>query len=794
MRVWLILWMITTWMIAALFLAPLAAQETAAADDRITFNVKLDNQQGGGRVEGWAGDFDFQEGEYLIARDSVEIKYRDLRLRADLVRIDAATSLLTAEGSIILDEGPRRLIGDTLEYHLAERTGRLTHATAFVENEYYFTGETIEKLDDETFSLDKGVFTSCNQEVPSWSIHMSHAKITIDDYARIKGARMKLKKVPIFYVPYMLWPTTTERSSGFLVPQPGYSNRRGAELGLAYFQTLGRSVDTTFNVELSSKDYFGFGNEIRYRPSGSTTGSFEAFLINDPEMDELDPLRALDPAILGFDPELLPDAARWKVSYHHESNDVWGGFRAAVNFQDFSDPTYRQDFERAVNRQSNSFIYSNAYLSRNFGQQSFNILVDLREQIKTRTYDPTDFGVAGFNEPRRVGEIIEDRRQLPEIEYRLRPTRIGNSSIYFNLDGNLHYLSVDSDRQGKSSYGRADLFTSFSVPVSTLAWLSVKLDVGGRATHYTNTINPATGHFFNDESDTTLDEKDKSLDRTFGVAGVEIVGPSFSKIFEKKKPGRFSKVKHIVEPRIEYVYRDAFDDPRTDADGNPIPDDDGEVPLFDEIDRFRPANQATFSFINRIMAKPSDPDAGSGFEILSFALEQPYSFDQDRPLQSGTVDGVRLESQAGPLRAILRFNPSRQTSVKAEARYNTLFSNIQSLSLSGGFRAGNHGFGGSLQTGWNVQTGEVQNNQARLFTSLALGPKVKLDASLSFDLEDEDAKNPLQQRYFLSYKGSCYTLQLELRESQFGLIEDRDFRFSFTLKNVGTFIDMNGSL
>ena len=71
---------------------------------------------------------------------------------------------------------------------------------------------------------------------------------------------------------------------------------------------------------------------------------------------------------------------------------------------------------------------------------------------------------------------------------------------------------------------------------------------------------------------------------------------------------------------------------------------------------------------------------------------------------------------------------------------------------------------------------------------------LSLDASLSFDLESKTVKNPLQQRYFLSYKGSCYGLRLELRESQFGGIENRDFRFSFTLKNVGTFLDMNGSI
>ena len=145
------------------------------------------------------------------------------------------------------------------------------------------------------------------------------------------------------------------------------------------------------------------------------------------------------------------------------------------------------------------------------------------------------------------------------------------------------------------------------------------------------------------------------------------------------------------------------------------------------------------------------------------------------------------------MRAILRVNPSRATSFKAEAAYNTLFGQMQSVSLSGGTRIGNHNLGGSLFTRWgSAENADITSNQARLFTSLALVPgKLTLDANLSFDIENEEL---LQQRYFINYQGSCYSLQFELRESTLGELKDRDFRFSFTLRNVGTFIDMTGSI
>ena len=73
----------------------------------------------------------------------------------------------------------------------------------------------------------------------------------------------------------------TERSSGFLVPNVGYSNSRGAELGLAYFQTLGRSYDTTIHTDLFTKSFLGiFGDVLGWVVEilGDVCGKVEDFV------------------------------------------------------------------------------------------------------------------------------------------------------------------------------------------------------------------------------------------------------------------------------------------------------------------------------------------------------------------------------------------------------------------------------------------------------------------------------------------------------------------------------------
>lgn len=731
-------------------------------DERTSFDVKIGDQ---GRAQGKAGAFDYQDGRYLIATGGVEIVHRDLKITADRVRIDLPNNLLTAEGDLVFDEGPRRLSGDTLEYDLNTRTGRLTNAKAFVAPDFYFTGEEIAKVGPEIYAITDGAFTACSGEVPSWSIHLSDATVTVGEYARIKNARLKLKRLPVFYVPYMVWPARTERTSGFLVPKPGYSRRRGAYLGMAYYQTLGRSADATYYADLYSKEFFGFGTEVRYRPSEVSAGILQAYVISEPSdinLEDFQPI--LDPDRLAAlnDPLIEPDRTRWKFKYFHQTDDLWGGFRGVVSVEEYSDFDFQRDYERSVSRVTRPFIYSNAYLSRNFGQHSVNVMVDRRERIASRT-------------PR------DERLQLPEMEYRLRPTRLGNSQLYLSLESSAHFFSIDlgaeEDGGFQVEYGRADVSPTLSIPLSTLSWLSAKLDLGGRATFYTKSLEDP------DDPDTTDDDDlDGSLSRFFPALGLQLVGPSFSRIFDTGEDGRFSKFKHVIEPRLLYGFVDDFED-------------QDRILVFDEIDRLQPGNGILFSVINRLLAKPSDESEGGAYEIASLEVSQGYSFDDTQPGQRSRIDPL-LNTRETPIGATLRVNPSQDASLKTDLVYNTLFNDIESFAFSGGKKFSRFALGLTWRTRWNLEAAEGQDDktsdQMQLFSSFTLLPdRLTFDAAVTYDLRQSLA---LEQRFFIRWVKPCYSLDFELRESNFRQIEDRDFRFSFTLKHVGTFIELTGGL
>ena len=705
-----------------------------APEGRLRFEVIFEDEEtGGGKAVALAEELQ-QEGDVYILVGRVEIYYQDVKITTDRAELDRETQVVTATGNVIVDQGPSRLTGASASYNLEDQTGVLLDARGYVSTDYFFSGKEVRKTGELTYTVIDGVFTSCAQDVPPWSFKAHRTNIVVDGYARTHGASMRVRNVPVIYFPYMLWPVKPERSSGFLVPKPGYSQRRGASLGLAYYQTIGPSFDTTFNVDLFSKDYLGVGNEFRYQPSEGTSGIFQGYWLEDPELDE----------------------ARWRVELNHESKDLPWGFRGVVTYEDVSDFDYFLDFEREARQNSQRQLYSNGFLTKNWGRQSLNILVDQRETF--------------LNE-----ESIVELRQLPEIEYQLRSTQLGEMPLYLQMRSAVHYLDVNRREDYDNTYARAHMFPQLTLPFRAFPWLSLSVDAQADLTWWGDSLLTDEELDEQDEAPTSVFRGD-TLTRVLPGGSAEVVGPSFSRIFNGGGQ-HFAKFKHVIEPRFAYTYLGEYDDR-------------DRVPRFDEIDVVNAANLGRISLINRLLAKPADESKGSGREILSLEVFRLYSFDDEAPLQISR--DRTMSRQAGPPSLLLRFNPSDRTNLRQEIAYNSLFGRIESTSTSGSVGVGPHLFGVRWTTRVNPDDGVTRANQLRVSSDVQLiRDRLRWTASANLDANDGFLQ---LQRHIFEYTGSCYSFRLEYGEfsSQNDVQKDREFRFSLSLKNVGTFLDFSG--
>lgn len=736
------------------------ALPTVPESERTSFQLPFPEERGGGVAAGTAGKLELERDKKAVLSGGVELRYKDLKLTADTIEVDLATRIVVATGNVTIDQGPQRLTGATAVFDVEAKTGKLTQATASVSPEIYFQGEELAKLAENLYSIERGVITSCTDSPPDWSFSVRKAKVELEGYAHLSGAAMRVKDVPVFYVPRLIWPAKRERASGFLVPQPGYSNRQGASLSLAYFQTLGRSYDATVYTDLYSKDYFGFGSELRYAPTDAMRGELNAYFVDDPVYR--------DPRDPGDDASL-----RWKLTLDHTSDRLPFGMRGALSFRDYSDFDYLRDFERNFDRGSIRSIYSRGFASGNWGQHSLNVVADVRETL-------VDFNPLG--QP-----IIVTQRRLPKIDYSLRPTRLGRTPFYFNLDSSLAYLDLARSLAYSGEYGRLDLAPNLRSSVLSLPWMSVTLNAGGRYTWYGDSLcrlgvatpEDSEGTFCGAGVAQTF--TGETLERVVPTGSAELIGPSFSRIYDKGL-GKFGKFKHIIEPRISYSFVGEVD--KVDSDS---------TPFFDEVDGVGTTNIGRVALVNRLLGKPATGRAGAR-EILSLEIARAYSFDEDVPLS--VVGGER--DAWGPITTLLRFEPGGPTRLRAQFVYNTQAKVLTQRSITAGFGWRGALFETTFLTRVSAQNKETQDDQARFWGTVPLLQKrLGVQAQVTYNLNDGFVQ---QQQLGVSYASQCFSYQLSAREfrtrrqqapGQFAFEFDRDIRFLLTLKNVGTFLDLS---
>jgi hypothetical protein len=383
-------------------------------------------------------------------------------------------------------------------------------------------------------------------------------------------------------------------------------------------------------------------------------------------------------------------------------------------------------------------------------------------------------------------ERIITQSQLPEVEYRLRPTRIGGLPVYVEALSSLSYLAVDRQRNYNDSYGRFDLFPQLRVPLAPAPWLSMSVTAGGRVTWYSDSIFseeeiPTLPPDLQDEVRNRSRFRGEALTRAVPFAGAEIIGPSFSRVFDARV-GSFARFKHVIEPRFTVSYLGDFDE-------------QGRVPNFDEVDNLRRtvsgfglgSTQSTrWSLVNRLLAKPADEAAGSAREILSFEVAQEVSLDDEQPLQVSRLTGETADE--GPLSALLRFSPSLATNLKAQVDYSGFFANLVGTALSGSYRFGLGSVAATWFTRYDAETAETRADQVRFFGGLELLPgRLRFDTQVNYDL----VENLLQQQnYVLNWSAQCYAVRLELRDFRAGNRRDTEYYFTLSLKNVGTFLPL----
>ena len=378
--------------------------------------------------------------------------------------------------------------------------------------------------------------------------------------------------------------------------------------------------------------------------------------------------------------------------------------------------------------------------------------------------------------------FAERFEQLPSLQFRVYPNRVFGSPVYFSLESSTSHLVTNGLVTGPSAnYYRADLFPTVSMQLPSLPWLSIRPQVSARETYYSASLDP------NSLTSGLLESAlDQSLHRFYAQGQVEIVGPSFSRVFNEQI-GSFTRFKHVIEPRFRYIYT-------TNVSG-----DQSRVIRFDTVDTpFLPIvpNSVEYALTQRVIGK--EKGDGSSREVLSFSVRQtvslskPFTNSTGGNLPSTTVPPGQ-NNKFTPLLASLHVNPYQSLTLDASTTFGNVSHQLDQASLSANISGTGKNSDKYLTFSWFstfTQPGQPagsNSSQIRLNAgSSVLRDKIRADVQLNYDATQGVF---LEQRYLVGSNASCYGIAVEYRRF---LVYDptpkpsSSYGIAVTLKNVGT--------
>ena len=136
------------------------------------------------------------------AQGSVQITQGGVSLLADSVIYRRLSGDAVAEGGVLLERGGDTLKGDRLSLNMISQQGELQNGELFIKkSNFKVRAERLQKTGAADYRMDRGTFTTCDGEKPSWRFEARKIEVTLEEFATARDAVFYAGDVPVFYTP-----------------------------------------------------------------------------------------------------------------------------------------------------------------------------------------------------------------------------------------------------------------------------------------------------------------------------------------------------------------------------------------------------------------------------------------------------------------------------------------------------------------------------------------------------------------------------------------------------------------
>jgi len=514
-----------------------------------------------------ADEANLVEGGVSVLTGNVEITKGQQQVRANQLQYDQTNDTADLQGEIHYWDDSVFLFSESAHLELDEGTGEFTGSDYRIQDNRGRGHAERLFLDIGTRTeLDKVDYSTCDPEDNFWKLSADEISLDhVEEWGTAKNVVLKIKDVPVFYTPYMSFPLSDKRKTGFLTPSLGTTNKNGLDVRTPFYWNIAPYMDATLTPRVLSDSGLMLMGEFRYMLSRGIGQVNLNYLPSDSDFEDRD---------------------RHLFGFIHEQNFASTG-ELFLTYNNVSDKEYFEDFGTNLSLTSTRYLERRAEASYQGSWWNASALV--------QSYQNVDRSIPVTSRPYKRLPRLRFSTQLPK---RNRQFNFGFDSEFVYFDRSDSDALVDND-----AALRLDLYPYVSYPVSGIAtFIEPKLAV--RYTQY-SLKDPL--------------ESKHSPSRVLPIFSVD------SGVFLERETSMFgNNLIQTLEPRLFYLY--VPEDDQTDI---PILDtgvyDFSIDSLFREnrfsgTDRQGDTNQLTFAVTTRFI------NDNTGGELGYLSLGQIYYF------------------------------------------------------------------------------------------------------------------------------------------------------------------------
>jgi len=560
----------------------------------------------------------------IYLEGNAKVAYQNMTLEAAKILINQDNRTLYAEGisdstdslgnaiykgtPVFTEIGQEPMSGNNLQYNFYTKRGKISHGKTRMPPGYY-KGDNVYKISKNTLLVEDGYFTSCEYiDEPHFYFRSDKMRIEVQEKVVARPVYLYIADVPIFVLPFGVFPNKKGRHSGLMIPTYGESSYGGRFLkGIGYYWAPNDYIDATFATDYYDKIGFTYNADLSYVLRYILNGRVSGFYFpQDPNRSDL--------------------KNRWALQFSH-SQTLDPTLRLAASGKFQSDGELAREYAADYNRRVDQILSSNITLSKKWTGTKNSMQLSLSRTQNLQS-GAINYVAPNLRFSRSQSSIYETFTGITVLG-----TKKWYQSINFSYNSRALYKGYSlNPPDGKHESGEdkgIEHNLSFNAPQKVLKYFNISPAL----TYQEIWVDETVEAFYDPDSAEMITRPKKGFAARRTYRGSISLNTILYGLFEPNI-GTLKFIRHKIDPKISFQFSPDFSDPSFGY-FTEVRDDSGNV--VGKIDRFGSGNpfgstprgksqNMQISLGNLFQAKLVDGDKETKVDLFRLNFSTSHNF------------------------------------------------------------------------------------------------------------------------------------------------------------------------